>query len=64
MPIDLMSHERNTQAADVEDVPPSNRAEIISRLIEGLAREYKAIIQYVLFSSTLEGPAYGVSQSN
>ena len=33
--------------------------EIIRVLNEDLAREYKAIIQYVVFSSTLKGAEYG-----
>ena len=33
--------------------------EIIRGLNEDLAREYKAIIQYVVFSSTLKGAEYG-----
>lgn len=32
---------------------------IIDGLNEDLAREYQAIIQYVVFSSTLKGPEYG-----
>ena len=32
---------------------------IIERLNQDLAREYKAIIQYVVFSSTLKGAEYG-----
>jgi bacterioferritin len=37
----------------------SNREEIINGLNEDLAREYKAIVQYVVFSSTLKGAEYG-----
>ena len=37
----------------------SNRDEIIKGLNEDLAREYKAIIQYVVYSSTLKGAEYG-----
>lgn len=37
----------------------TDRQEIIDGLNEDLAREYQAIIQYVVFSSTLKGPEYG-----
>ena len=37
----------------------SSKDEIIKGLNEDLAREYKAIIQYVVFSSTLKGAEYG-----
>ena len=36
-----------------------DRQKIIDGLNEDLAREYQAIIQYVVFSSTLKGPEYG-----
>ena len=54
-----MSDRNKVQAADAENSPSSNREEIISGLNDDLAREYKAIIQYVVFSSTLKGPEYG-----
>jgi bacterioferritin len=38
---------------------PIDRQGIIDGLNEDLAREYQAIIQYVVFSSTLKGPEYG-----
>jgi bacterioferritin len=37
----------------------SSKEEIIRGMNEDLAREYKAIIQYVVFSSTLKGAEYG-----
>jgi bacterioferritin len=37
----------------------SDKDEIIRGLNEDLAREYKAIIQYVVFSSALKGAEYG-----
>ena len=37
----------------------TDRQAIIDGLNEDLAREYQAIIQYVVFSSTLKGPEYG-----
>jgi bacterioferritin len=46
-------------AADAETASSFNREEIIKGLNEDLAREYKAIIQYVVFSSTLKGAEYG-----
>ena len=46
-------------AADAETASSSIREEIIKGLNEDLAREYKAIIQYVVFSSTLKGAEYG-----
>src|SRR6478672_13108274 len=36
-----------------------SKDDIIRGLNEDLAREYKAIIQYVVFSATLKGPEYG-----
>jgi len=46
-------------AADAETASSSSREEITKGLNEDLAREYKAIIQYVVFSSTLKGAEYG-----
>jgi bacterioferritin len=46
-------------AADAETASSSSMEEIIKGLNEDLAREYKAIIQYVVFSSTLKGAEYG-----
>ena len=37
----------------------SDMDEIIKGLNEDLAREYQAIIQYVVFSASLHGPEYG-----
>ena len=52
-----MPKNSNFEAADVgEEALASNGNEIIN---EALAREYKAIIQYVVFSSTLKGAEYG-----
>src|ERR671919_749694 len=50
---------KNTEAADAEGVSSSIKDEIIRGLNEDLAREYKAIIQYVVFSNTLKGAEYG-----
>jgi bacterioferritin len=38
---------------------PASKDDLIRGLNEDLAREYKAIIQYVVFSATLKGPEYG-----
>jgi hypothetical protein len=48
-----MSKSNESNAADAEAA--SNKEGIIKGLNEDLAREYKAIIQYVVFSSTLKG---------
>ena len=55
-----MSKSNNSMsaAADAETASSSNREQIIKGLNEDLAREYKAIIQYVVFSSTLKGAEY------
>jgi bacterioferritin len=52
-----MSKSNESNAADAEAA--SNTEGIIKGLNEDLAREYKAIIQYVVFSSTLKGAEYG-----
>jgi bacterioferritin len=45
----------STASADAEGPSSSSKDEIITGLNEDLAREYKAIIQYMVFSSTLKG---------
>src|ERR1041384_3075150 len=52
-----MSKSNESNAADAEAA--SNKEGIIAGLNEDLAREYKAIIQYVVFSSSLKGAEYG-----
>ena len=52
-----MSKSNESNVADAEAA--SNKEGIIKGLNEDLAREYKAIIQYVVFSSTLKGAEYG-----
>jgi bacterioferritin len=54
-----MSKSKDSEAADADVASHSSRDEIIRGLNEDLAREYKAIIQYVVFSSALKGPEYG-----
>ena len=50
-------------AADAETASSSNREEITKGLNEDLAREYKAIIQYLVFSSTLKGRVWRYSRT-
>ena len=54
-----MSNSTNNIPADAESASSSIKNEIITGLNGDLAREYKAIIQYVVFSSTLKGAEYG-----
>ena len=50
---------RNSEVADAEEASGATKEEIVRGLNDDLAREYKAIIQYVVFSSTLKGAEYG-----
>jgi bacterioferritin len=50
---------KSSGSADAEGASSSSKDEIIRGLNEDLAREYKAIIQYTVFSSTLKGAEYG-----
>ncbi|MEO9319888.1 MAG: ferritin-like domain-containing protein [Nitrososphaera sp.] len=54
-----MSRNENSQPADAAKASPSEIQEIVRGLNEDLAREYKTIIQYVVFSNTLKGAEYG-----
>ena len=54
-----MSNGTNNIPTDAESASSSSKNEIIRGLNGDLAREYKAIIQYVVFSSTLKGAEYG-----
>jgi bacterioferritin len=45
-------------AADADKASPQAIQEIVKGLNEDLAREYKAIIQYIVFSSALKGAEY------
>jgi bacterioferritin len=55
-----MSTNINTQSGTSgSNSSSSTKDEIIRGLNGDLAREYKAIIQYVVFSATLKGPEYG-----
>jgi bacterioferritin len=49
----------NPDVADAEEASAASKEELIRGLNEDLSREYKAIIQYVVFSSTLKGAEYG-----
>jgi bacterioferritin len=51
-----MSHAPS--AADADKASPQAIQEIVKGLNEDLAREYKAIIQYIVFSSALKGAEY------
>jgi bacterioferritin len=46
------------KVADADKTSSQARKEIVKGLNEDLAREYKAIIQYVVFSATLKGAEY------
>ncbi len=50
--------ESHSRAADADKTTEESRREIVRGLNEDLAREYKAIIQYVVFSSALKGAEY------
>ncbi len=54
-----MPKSKAPKAADAGATASSSKNEIIQGLNEDLAREYKAIIQYVVFSSALKGAEYG-----
>ena len=54
-----MSKRKDSKAADAGAASSSSRVDIIAGLNEDLAREYKAIIQYVVFSVALKGAEYG-----
>jgi len=54
-----LSKNKNSEPADAEIAPSPSKNEIIMGLNEDVVREYKAIIQYVVFSSTLKGAEYG-----
>ena len=49
---------RAVRSADAENTSSSVREKIIAGLNGDLAREYKAIIQYVVFSASLKGAEY------
>ena len=51
------NNDNNTSTFNNKTVP--TREDLVNGLNEDLAREYKAIIQYVVFSSTLKGAEYG-----
>ena len=48
-----------SESTDAEGLSSSIKEDIIRGLNEDFTREYKAIIQYVVFSSTLKGAEYG-----
>ena len=54
-----MSNNTTNEPADAKGLSSSSKEEIIRGLNDDSAREYQAIIQYVVFSSTLKGAEYG-----
>jgi len=55
-----MSNNNNSQSVNSGNTFSSvSKDDLIRGLNEDLAREYKAIIQYVVFSASLKGPQYG-----
>jgi bacterioferritin len=54
-----VSNNTTNEPADAKELSSSSKEEIIRGLNDDLAREYQAIIQYVVFSSTLKGAEYG-----
>jgi bacterioferritin len=54
-----VSNNTTNEPADAKGLSSSSKEEIIRGLNDDLAREYQAIIQYVVFSSTLKGAEYG-----
>ena len=54
-----MSNNTTNEPADAKELSSSSKEEIIRGLNDDLAREYQAIIQYVVFSSTIKGAEYG-----
>jgi bacterioferritin len=54
-----MPKSSNFEAVDIDgEGSSSSRNEIIEEQNEDLAREYKVIVQYVVFSSILKGAEY------
>jgi len=49
----------NSTIADADEASASSKEELIRGLNDDLAREYKAIIQYMVFSSALKSVEYG-----
>ena len=59
MEIGVKSCQKVPKQLYVEGASAATKKELIKGLNEDLSREYKAIIQYVVFSSTLKGAEYG-----
>ena len=55
----VSSDKKSTEAADAVGTSTALRKEIVDALNEDLAREYKAVVQYVVFSARLKGAQYG-----
>ena len=52
------NQKRNEKAASDRPVEIPTREQLIAQLNEDLAREYQAVIAYVIYSQTLKGAAY------
>ena len=50
---------KNSEVADTDEASASSKEELIRGLNDDLTREYKAIIQYMVFSSALKSVEYG-----
>jgi bacterioferritin len=55
----VSSEKKSTEAADAVGTSTALRKEIVDALNEDLAREYKAVVQYVVFSASLKGAQFG-----
>ena len=55
---------KSSEGADAEGASAATKKELIKGLNEDLKREYKAIIQYVVFSSTLKVPSTETLQNS
>ena len=53
-----MCASQNQKPADNGNGKPVTKQDLIDGLNEDLAREYKAIIQYVVYSQVIKGPEY------
>ncbi len=54
----MITEKDKTQAREQGQAQPISRQQLIDNLNQDLAREYQAIISYVIYSQTLKGAAY------
>ncbi len=54
----MIREKDKTRASEQGEAQPISRQQLIDNLNEDLAREYQAIIAYVIYSQTLKGAAY------